>query len=98
MRIREAGYGTLANSIPQLISIFLDTTFPPSHCPQHGRTLVWTKNTTRPGGEGWCQGSPVGGGYVISSGSVLESFHEGQSSAPFDVLCREKCEAHGDCQ
>ena len=46
----------------------------------HGRTLVWTKGTTLPGGEGWCQGSPAGG-YVISSGSVMESFHEGQSSA-----------------
>lgn len=64
----------------------------------HGRTIVWTKDAPLPASSGYCVGSPVGNGYVISSGSVFESYHEGTSSAPFDVLCREKCEAHGDCQ
>ena len=36
-------------------------------------------------------------GYVIKSGSVLTSYAKGQSSAPFDVLCKEECEAHVDC-
>lgn len=34
---------------------------------------------------------------MIKSGSVLQSYANGQSSAPFDVLCKEQCEAHGDC-
>ena len=64
----------------------------------HGRTVVWTKEASLPATSGYCIGSPVGNGYVIASGSVLESYHGGTSSAPFDVLCREKCEAHTDCQ
>jgi len=35
---------------------------------------------------------------VIKSGSVLSSYDQGTSSAPFDVLCKEQCETHADCQ
>ena len=63
-----------------------------------GRVLTWSKDVMLPANTGWCPGSPVGGGYVISSGSVLSSYHEGVSSAPFDVLCQAQCEAHDDCQ
>ena len=65
----------------------------------HGRTLVWSKNLNPPGqADGWCSGSPAGAGYVIQSGSVLNSYAQGQSAAPFDVLCKEKCEERSDCQ
>jgi hypothetical protein len=57
-----------------------------AHMPQHPPQASYHAPT-------FCTGL----GYVISSGSVLESFHDGQSSAPFDVLCRKQCEAKEDC-
>jgi len=38
-----------------------------------------------------CTGSPVGAGYILGSESVLQSYQLGQSSAPFDILCRGVC-------
>lgn len=47
-----------------------------------GHTLIWSKNLQLPGqSDGWCSGSPAGAGYVIKSGSVLDSYANGQSSA-----------------
>lgn len=63
----------------------------------HGRSLVWTKRATLPAYKDTCVGSPAGLGYVLTSGSVLESYHSGQSSAPFDVLCADACRERDDC-
>lgn len=62
-----------------------------------GRSLVFSKNAQPPAVSDTCVGSPAGLGYVISSGSTLSSYNQGTSSAPFDVLCREQCEARDDC-
>jgi hypothetical protein len=92
---------------------------------ESGRTLIYSKSVTLPSSSPFCTGSPVGGGYALTSSSVRESFHDGVSSAvrfakrpdklfvlaqrsllcvsrfavvqPFDVLCRERCDARGDC-
>ena len=59
--------------------------------------MVWSKSLQLPGKDEWCEGSPVGAGYVLKSGSVLSSYNQGTSSAPFDVLCQEACEQTADC-
>jgi len=64
---------------------------------ESGRTLIYSKRTELPTKSQFCVGSPVGTGYTLESSSVRESFHEDVSSAPFDVLCRERCDARGDC-
>jgi len=50
----------------------------------HGRSMVWNRQFDK-----WYHGSPVGAGYILSSESVLQSYQLGQSSTPFDLLCRE---------
>jgi hypothetical protein len=53
---------------------------------EHGRTMVFSKTQTLPQETSWCAGSPAGAGYVLKSGSVLQSYHLGQSSAVSDAL------------
>jgi hypothetical protein len=62
-----------------------------------GRSLVWSKDVTPPAKQA-CVGSPAAAGYVIQSGSVLESFHDGESSTPFDVKCQWACQNDTQCQ
>lgn len=83
-----------ARSKPKPLLTALLTLLSPSPCTQHGRTIVWTKNTSLPGGSGYCLGSPVGGGYILASGSLFESYHEGQSSA---VRCPHSPKHSHDC-
>ena len=57
-------------------------------CPQHGRSMVYSKNRALPARAEWCAGSPVGAGYVLKSGSVMNSYNQGTSSA---VRCHPYC-------
>lgn len=45
-------------------------------CPQHGRTMVWSKSLQLPGqADGWCSGSPAGAGALTHTTSYILSLN-----------------------